>query len=96
MGPSLLQEKGEKTMAVDIKLFAPVARATNAVYIYVKLDETISDITTAGYFNDKDLSGSVKVGDLIFVNAQDKVAILKVTAVEPTEGTITVTQAISE
>lgn len=83
-------------MAVDIKLFAPVARATNAVYIYVKLDETISDITTAGYFNDKDLSGSVKVGDLIFVNAQDKVAILKVTAVEPTEGTITVTQAISE
>lgn len=83
-------------MAVDIKLFAPVARATNAVYIYVKLDETISDITAAGYFNDKDLSGSVKVGDLIFVNAQDKVAILKVTAVEPTEGTITVTQAISE
>lgn len=83
-------------MAVDIKLFAPVARATNAVYIYVKLDETISDITAAGYFNNKDLSGSVKVGDLIFVNAQDKVAILKVTAVEPTEGTITVTQAISE
>lgn len=83
-------------MAVDIKLFAPVARATNAIYMYVKLDENLATITAANYFDSKDLSGSVKKGDIIIVNAQDKAAILKVTTVEPTEGTITVAQAIAE
>lgn len=83
-------------MAVDIKLFAPVARATNAIYMYVKLDETLATITAEHYFDSKDLSGSVKKGDIIFVNAQDKAAMLKVTEVVPTEGTITVAQAIAE
>ena len=83
-------------MAVDIKLFAPVARATNAIYMYVKLDETLAQITADNYFDSKDLSGSVKKGDLIFVNASDKVAILKVTEVTPLEGAITVAQAIAE
>lgn len=83
-------------MAVDIKLFAPVARATNAIYMYVKLDETLAAITAANYFDSKDLSGSVKKGDVIIVNAQDKAAILKVTNVVPTEGTIAVTQALAE
>lgn len=81
---------------VDIKLFAPVARATNAVYMYTKLDEALATITGANYFDSKDLSGSVKKGDVIIVNAQDKVALLKVTEVKPTEGTITVAQAIAE
>lgn len=83
-------------MAVDIKLFASVARATNSVYMYVKLDETLATITAANYFNSKDLSGSVKKGDIIIVNAQDKVGILKVTAVDPAAGTITVAQALAE
>ena len=83
-------------MAVDIKLFAPVARATNAIYMYVKLDETLSEITALDYFKSKDLSGSVKKGDIILVNASDKFAVLKVTNVVPAEGTITVAQAIAE
>lgn len=83
-------------MALDIKLFAPVARATNAIYMYVKLDETLATITAGNYFNSKDLSGSVKVGDIVIVNAQDKVAILKVTAVVPNAGTITVASAIAQ
>lgn len=83
-------------MALDIKLFAPVARATNAIYLYVKLDETLATITASNYFNSKDLSGSVKKGDVILVNAQDKVAVLKVTAVVPAEGTITVASALAE
>lgn len=80
-------------MAVDIKLFAPVARATNAIYMYVKLDESKTAITAPNYFDSKDLSGSVKVGDIIFVNAQDGFTTLRVTAVAPTEGTITVAEA---
>ena len=83
-------------MAVDIKLFAPVARATNATYMYVKLDETLTEITGSNYFDSKDLSGSVKKGDIILVNASDKFAILKVTEVVPAEGTITVALAVSE
>lgn len=83
-------------MALDIRLFAPVARATNAIYLYVKLDETLATITASNYFNSKDLSGSVKKGDVILVNAQDKVAVLKVTNVVPAEGTITVTSALAE
>ena len=83
-------------MAVDIKLFAPVARATNATYLYVKPDENLSVITAANYFDTKDLSGSVKKGDVIIVNAKDKAAVLKVTAVDPNAGTVTVAQAIAE
>ena len=83
-------------MAVDIKLFAPVARATNAIYLYVKPDENLSVITAANYFDTKDLSGSVKKGDVIIVNAKDKAAVLKVTAVDPNAGTVTVAQANAE
>lgn len=83
-------------MAVDIKLFAPVARATNAIYLYVKPDENLAVITAANYFDTKDLSGSVKKGDVIIVNAKDKAAVLKVTAVDPNAGTVTVAQAIAE
>ena len=83
-------------MAVDIKLFAPVARATNAIYLYVKPDENLSVITAANYFDTKDLSGSVKKGDVIIVNAKDKAAVLKVTAVDPNAGTVTVAQASAE
>lgn len=83
-------------MAVDIKLFAPVARATNAIYLYVKPDENLAVITAANYFDSKDLSGSVKKGDVVIVNAKDKAAVLKVTAVDPNAGTVTVAQAIAE
>ena len=83
-------------MAVDIKLFAPVARATNAIYLYVQPDENLSAITAAKYFDSKDLSGSVKKGDVVIVNAKDKAAILKVTAVDPNAGTVTVAKALAE
>lgn len=83
-------------MAVDIKLFAPVARATNAIYMYVKLDEALATITAANYFDSKDLSGSVKKGDVVIVNASDKLAVLKVTQVVPEDGTITVASALAE
>lgn len=83
-------------MAVDIKLFAPVARATNAIYMYVKLDEALATITAANYFDSKDLSGSVKKGDVVIVNASDKLAVLKVTNVVPEDGTITVASALAE
>lgn len=83
-------------MALDIKLFAPVARATNAIYLYVKQDENLAAITAADYFNSKDLSGSVKKGDVIIVNAQDKLAILKVTAVVPNTGAITVATGVAQ
>lgn len=83
-------------MALDIKLFAPVARATNAIYLYVKQDENLAAITAANYFDSKDLSGSVKKGDVIIVNAQDKVAVLKVTEVAPATGAITVATGLTE
>lgn len=83
-------------MALDIKLFAPVARATNAIYMYVKQDETLATIEGSNYFDSKDLSGSVKVGDIVLVNASDKFAVLKVTTVVPADGTITVAEAIAE
>lgn len=83
-------------MAVDIKLFAPVARATNAIYLYVQPDENLAVITAANYFNSKDLSGSVKKGDVVIVNAKDKAAILKVTAVDPNAGTVTAVKALAE
>lgn len=81
-------------MGVDVKLFAPVARATNSVYMYVKLDEELATIKAANYFDNKDLSGSVKVGDIILVNAEDGFAILTVTEVVPAEGTITVAATV--
>lgn len=82
-------------MALDIKLFAPVARATNAIYFYVTTD-AIATVVAANYFNSKDLSGSVKVGDVIIVNASDKLAFLKVTAVTPASGAITVVAAFTQ
>ena len=83
-------------MALDIKLFAPVARATNAIYLYVKQDENLAAITAADYFNSKDLSGSVKKGDVIIVNAQDKLSILKVSVFVPATGAITVASGIAQ
>ena len=86
-------------MALDIKLFAPVARATNAIYMYVVTD-TISAITTAGYFNSKQLSGSVKVGDIILVNSLASsgggFAILTVSAVNVATGAITIAKVFPE
>lgn len=53
-------------MALDIKQFAVVARATNAMYYYVT-DDAKTAVTGANYFKSKDLSGNVKPGDIIFV-----------------------------
>ena len=83
-------------MTVDINLFASVARASNAIYLYTKLDDDLQTITAPGYFNSKDLSGAVKVGDIILVNARDKFAVLKVIEVKVLSGEITVIQAFSE
>lgn len=73
---------------LDLKLLAPVARATNAIYMYVPEPDwegntdTLDTITGEGYFHHGDLAGSIKVGDIIFVNA-DRFGILKVTEVHP-------------
>lgn len=86
-------------MTVDIKLFAPVARATNAIYMYVidpndekspaKADKW-AQIKAAGYFNHAELVGSVKVGDIILVNDNSATfGILKVTAKDVAAKTIT-------
>ena len=82
-------------MALDIKQFAAVARATNAIHFYVTTD-AIAAVVAANYFSNKDLSGSVKVGDIVLVNASDKFAILKVTAVTPASGAITVVSAFTQ
>lgn len=82
-------------MALDIKQFAIVARATNAIYMYVTTD-SVATITTANYFNSKDLSGYVKVNDVIIAVANNKLAMLRVTAVVPATGAITVATAIAE
>lgn len=82
-------------MALDIKQFAAVARATNAIYFYVTTD-AIATVVGANYFNSQDLSGSVKVGDIVLANASDKFAILKVTAVTPATGAITVVAAFTQ
>lgn len=66
-------------MALDIKQFAVVARATNALYYYVT-DDTKATVVAADYFKSKDLSGNVKPGDIILavcaagktVDASDK------------------------
>jgi len=87
-------------MALDTKLFAPVARATNAMYMYVKADETATAVQAAGYFTNKNLSGSVKVGDLIFYNvgngAASKFGVLKVDVVDAKVGTITTSVAFAQ
>ena len=75
------------------KLFAPVARATNAIYMYVREDATWASVKAPNHFNSKNLSGSVKPGDIIICNigapATSTFGILRVTAVNPTAGTIT-------
>ena len=82
-------------MALDIKQFAIVARATNSIYFYVTTKDTLAQIT-ATYFNSKDLTGYIKAGDVIIINAKDKMALAKVTAVDVTAGSVTYTKAISE
>ena len=73
---------------LDLSLLAPVARATNAIYMYVPQPDhegnvdSLDEIAGGEYFHHHDLAGSIKVGDMIFVNA-DKFGILKVTEVEP-------------
>ena len=89
-------------MSLDIKLFAPVARATNAIYMYVidATDEkspakadTWATIKGAGYFNDAQLVGSVKVGDIVLVNAGGTFGVLLITAVDIKAKTITTSVA---
>lgn len=81
-------------MALDIKSFAAVARATNALFFYPTTD-AIATVEGAGYFNSKDLAGYVKVKDVIMANTSDKLAFFKVTAVNTTTGAITVNKAIA-
>lgn len=89
-------------MTLDIKLFAPVARATNAIYMYVvhsdmvdspAKNDTVTNIKAADYFSNAELVGSVKKGDIIFVNAQGSFATLLVSAVDVKAKKITVTAA---
>lgn len=79
-------------MALDIKLFAPVARATNAIYFYVTGD-TWATVKAAGYFSNGQLVGSVKAGDIVIVNSTAAsgggLGILRVTAVDVAAKTIT-------
>jgi len=86
-------------MTVDIKLFAPVARATNAIYMYVidpndekspaKADKW-TQIKGPSYFSHAELVGSVKVGDIILVNDNSTAfGILRVTAKNVAEKSIT-------
>lgn len=79
-------------MALDIKVFAPVARATNAIYMYVT-EDTWATVKAAGYFNHGQLVGSVKAGDIILVNSTATsgggFGILLVTAVNVAAKTIT-------
>jgi hypothetical protein len=90
-------------MALDIKLFAPVARATNAIYMYVpdaagttqdgaataSAGDTWATVKAAKYFDNAQLVGSVKAGDIVLVNAQGTFGILLVTAVDVKAKTIT-------
>ena len=85
-------------MTVDIKLFAPVARATNAIYMYVidandtkspAKEDKWATIKGSTYFSDDNLVGSVKVGDIILVNDGTTFGILKVTAKDVAAKTIT-------
>jgi len=85
-------------MAIDIKLFAPVARATNAIYMYVvdandekspAKEDTWATIKAANYFSNEQLVGSVKVGDIVLVNAEGTFGVLLITAVDVKAKTIT-------
>lgn len=90
-------------MALDIKLFAPVARATNAIYMYVpdaagttqdgsatpSAGDTWANVKASGYFNNSQLVGSVKKGDIVLVNAQNTFGILLITGVNVAAKTIT-------
>lgn len=89
-------------MALDIKLFAPVARATNAIYMYVpdasgagttSAGDTWSTVKGATYFNNAQLVGSVKKGDMILVNAQGTFGILLVSGVNVAAKTISTSVA---
>ena len=84
-------------MAFDKKLFACVARATNSIYFYVSGDAW-STIKAENYFTgasgNKNVTGQLKVGDVIIVNStaastNGGMAILRITAVDQTAGTIT-------
>lgn len=79
-------------MALDIKVFAPVARATNAIYMYVT-EDTWATVRATGYFDHGQLVGSVKAGDIILVNSTATsgggFGILLVTAVNVAAKTIT-------
>ena len=85
-------------MTLDIKLFAPVARATNAIYMYVidanddkspaKTDKW-AQVKAAGYFNNANIVGSVKAGDIVLVNDGTTFGILKITAVDTAAKTVT-------
>lgn len=78
---------------VDIKLFAPVARATNAIYMYVTEEDAWATVKGTGYFNDGQLVGSVKKGDIVLVNAKGTFGVLLVTAVDVKAKTITTSVA---
>lgn len=82
-------------MALETKNFAAVARATNAIYFYVTTD-TAATAVAANYFDSKDLVGQVKVGDIIFINASDKLVIAKVTTVTAATGAIVIDAAFTE
>jgi hypothetical protein len=75
------------------KRFACVSRAEAAIYFYRDPGVTIAAAIAPNYFSSKNQSGSVRVGDIIFVNAgagaASKFAILKVDVVDTKVGTIT-------
>lgn len=79
-------------MAFDIKLFACVARATNAIYLYVSGDAWAT-IKAADYFTGKKITGQLKVGDLILVNSTAAsgggFGVIRITAVDNVAGTVT-------
>lgn len=50
-------------------------------YLYTSLTDNFAAILADGYFNER--VGSLAIGDLIYVNATDKVGFLKVTAISP-------------
>lgn len=55
-------------MALDKKMFAIVARATNSLYFYVTAD-TLAAVKGGTYFNDAQVVGAIKAGDIILVNS---------------------------
>lgn len=87
-------------MAFDKKLFACVARATNSVFFYVS-EDTLATIKADNYFTGKagntNITGQIKVGDIILVNSTDGsgggFGILRVTKIEQATGKMTVAEA---